>query len=98
MPALALMAQSNVEEVEIFQSLFGMEKKEVVDSFVQLNTENKDLFWSLYDQYEAERKGLGKLRIKLLTSYADNYNTLTEDKVDEMVKESIVLSAKSLST
>ena len=73
----------------MFQSIFGMQKKAVVSEF--LGIENDDQFWSLYDQYETERKELGKKRIDLLVDYTQQYNSLNETKYDELIEQTISL-------
>ena len=61
-------AQSNKEEVDLVQSIFGMEKKAMVAEFIKLEGAQKDAFWAAYDQYETERKELGKKRGRILSS------------------------------
>lgn len=85
----ALVAQSNKEETEFFQSIFGMEKKAAVASFIQL--EEGDAFWTLYDEYETERKELGKKRLEELTAYAENYESLNDEAYDALIKTMISL-------
>lgn len=85
-PAFVL-AQTNVEEIEYFQSLFGGEKKVIVSEFIELDGEAKDAFWALYDEYETERKLLGKNRIALLEKYAENYEGMTDAETDETMAE-----------
>ena len=80
-------SQSNTEEIDFYQSIFGMEKKQAVAGFLQLD--NNDPFWNIYDAYETERKELGKKRIDLLTDYADNYLTLTDEKTNELIEQMI---------
>ena len=65
--------QSNKEEVDLLQAAFGMDKKAVVADFVKPSATQKDAFWKLYDEYETQRKELGKQRIELLKQYADQY-------------------------
>lgn len=52
-------AQSNNEEVDFYQSIFGMEKKAVVADF--LNLEESNPFWALYDEYEAREKNSARI-------------------------------------
>jgi len=75
-------SQSNAEEVEFFQSIFGSEKKAMVASFISLDGEAKDAFWTNYDLYETERKALGKSRITLLEKYAEEFEGMTEEQTD----------------
>jgi hypothetical protein len=82
-------AQSNKEETEFMQSIFGMEKKAIVAEFLKLESANP--FWVLYDEYETKRKELGKERINTLTNYVENYDNLADDKYDDVVASMISL-------
>ena len=82
-------AQSNKEEIDLIQSVFGMEKKAIIAEFVKVDAAQKDAFWALYDEYETKRKELGKNRIALLEDYADNYDKLTNEKAESWTKEVI---------
>jgi len=83
---ISMSAQSNTEEVDYIQSIFGMEKKAIVDDFIKLDGAAKDAFWPLYDQYEVERKELGKRRLALLNDYAEHYDGMRDEKIDELAK------------
>ena len=88
-------AQSAQEEVDLIQSLYGMQKKEIVADFIMLEGAQKDAFWKLYDAYEVERKELGMRRINLLSNYAENYGKLDDAKTDELIKEMNDLGLKN---
>lgn len=92
LPALAF-AQSNKEDVDIIQSLYGKEKKAVVAEFIKLEGPQKDAFWKLYDEYETKRKELGQKRVALLEKYAANYSSLDDATTSEIIKETIALGA-----
>jgi len=86
-------SQSYKEEVDILQAAFGMEKKAVVDHFVNPGESQKTAFWNLYDEYETKRKELGKKRMGLLLKYADTWENMSDEQADVWMKE--VLSLKS---
>jgi len=88
----AAFAQSSNDELEIIQSLFGMEKKAAVADFLQLEVDASESFWQVYDSYEVERKALGKKRVDLLNKYADQYLELDDEKTEALMKETIALS------
>jgi hypothetical protein len=75
-------AQSNKNEVELLQSIFGMEKKAMVSDFVKVDPAKHDAFWKLYDEYEIQRKQLGINRINLLEKYANNYSSMSNETAD----------------
>jgi len=88
-------AQSNKEDVDMIQSLYGKEKKTIVAEFIQLEGAQKDAFWKLYDEYETKRKELGKKRIALLEKYANSYATLDDAATKEIVTDMISLGAQT---
>ncbi len=93
--ALGSWAQSNKEEVDLLQAAFGHDKKTVVADFVKPSAAQKDAFWKLYDQYETQRKELGKQRIALLSQYADQYLTMTPVQADAWTTKVIALQKKT---
>jgi len=88
-------AQSNTEEVDLMQAAFGMDKKSAVADFVKPSAAQKDAFWKLYDEYETQRKELGKQRIVLLEQYAGQYQTMTSEQADVWTKMVIELQKKT---
>ena len=88
-------AQTNAEEVDLLQAAFGMEKKMIVASFVTPTEAQKDAFWRVYDEYEAQRKELGKQRIELLNQYAEQYENLTSDQASVWTARVIDLQKKT---
>jgi|SRR5678815_5339209 hypothetical protein len=88
-------AQSNKEEVDLFQALYGKDKKTLVAEFIKPDAAHKDAFWKLYDEYEVERKELGKSKIGLLDKYAMNYGTMNETMMDDIMNEMMTLASKT---
>jgi hypothetical protein len=88
-------AQSNKEEVDLLQAAFGMDKKAIVTDFVKPSATQKDAFWKLYDEYETQRKELGRQRIALLAQYADQYLTMTAVQADAWTIKVIELQKKT---
>ena len=88
-------AQSDKEEVDLMQAAFGMDKKAAVAEYVKPAEDQRDAFWKLYDEYETQRKELGKQRIDLLKQYADQYSTMTSDQADAWTKKVMELQKKT---
>jgi hypothetical protein len=88
-------AQSNKEEVDLVQSIFGIEKKAMAAEFITLDATQKDAFWLAYDEYETKRKELGKKRIDLLNKYAASYTTMDDATADDIVNQTISLQAET---
>ena len=88
-------SQSNTEEVDIIQAAFGIAKKEIVSAFVQPSDSQSEAFWTLYDQYEAQRKVFGKKRIALLEQYAEQYENMTSEQADAFTTKALALQKKT---
>lgn len=90
--AMFTYAQSNTEEIDLVQSIYGIEKKAIVEEFVQPVAENRVQFWEVYDAYEVERKELGKKRFELLTEFEEKFAGLNNEDADAWMKKVISLS------
>jgi hypothetical protein len=86
---LGARAQSSKEDVAIIQSVWGKQKKEIVEAYMKLSPTEAKTFWPVYDQYEAERQALGRARIAVLDEYAKHIDNLANDKATEIMKKAI---------
>ncbi|MDX2130325.1 MAG: hypothetical protein SFU91_14920 [Chloroherpetonaceae bacterium] len=76
-------AQSNPTEIEIFQDALGLEKKIAVAKFMSLG-DSAVVFWKIYDEYEVERKKLGKERLLVISDYAKNYPNISDKMIQDL--------------
>jgi Spy/CpxP family protein refolding chaperone len=81
--------QTNTDEIALIQSAYGMEKKQIIVQFMKLTEAENAVFWKIYDEYEAERKELGKKRANNIIEYANNYGKLTDAKAAELINSSL---------
>lgn len=75
----------------MIQAIYGKQKKELAADFMILPDAKKDAFWKIYDDYETERKALGKQRVSLLEKYADAYDSLNDKSTDAIIKQTMAL-------
>jgi hypothetical protein len=89
------IAQTNQDEVQLMQSLYGMEKRDIVAEFVELGDSQEKEFWLLYDEYELKRQEIGKERFRLLSSYVNDYGEVKPENADNFMKQVIPLRIKA---
>jgi len=89
------IAQTNQDEVQLMQSLYGMEKRDIVAEFIELSDSQQKEFWLLYDEYEIKRQEIGKERFRLLSSYVNDYGEVKPENADNFMKQVIPLRIKS---
>jgi hypothetical protein len=90
--AFPVFAQINHDEAQLFQTLFGTPKKEIVGEFVKVEGTKQEVFWKLYNEYESHRKQLGEKKFAALNNYVKNYSTLTSSETDEIMEDIILLT------
>lgn len=80
-------AQSN-DEVEFFQSIWGMEKRAIVEAYMDdLSTDETTAFWPIYEAYEVSRKDLGKEKVAIMQEYAKNYGSFSGDIAKDLINK-----------
>ena len=87
--AMASNAQSNKEEIDLMQSVYGMQKKDLIAKHMKLEAGQADLFWKMYDEYEVARKAIGLKRVKNIELYAEKYEKLTNEDANALIKASM---------
>ncbi len=92
--SFSVFAQSNKEDIDIIQSAFGKEKKDIVNQYMQVSSDKSAAFWKLYDEYEDKRKALGRERLSLIEQYANNLDSLNDNKSKQLATASMANDAK----
>jgi len=88
-------SQTYQDDLELIQSLYGMEKKEVVDEFVELSPDQEGAFWELYAEYETKRKKIGKKKYGVLWNYVNDYGTIRAEDAERIMDEILPLRIES---
>jgi len=78
-------AQSYLGELEFNEAKFRIEKRAEIAKIMKID--RSDVFWKLYDEYDTECRLFSDRRIKMLYKYVDNYTTLTDSQVDELLQD-----------
>lgn len=81
-------SQRATDEVALLQSVYGMQKRDIVAKYMEVSEAQSTTFWSLYEEYEVARKAIGTKRANNIMEYAKNYENITDENVAKMVKSS----------
>lgn len=89
-----VFAQStSKEDLDVIQGIYGKSKKELAVSYMAIPESQASAFWKIYDEFEAERKALGKVKVDIINEYATSYASLTDENADKIAKASLKNSA-----
>lgn len=79
-----LIAQDYKEEIEYIRKIWGKEKKALTEEVMGLKADEAAKFWPLYEEYQAGRRQISEDRFTTIKSYADSYESMTDDKAKEL--------------
>ena len=85
------MATGSVQAEEDLIALFREDvraaKLEIVTHSMELDSAQSDLFWPIYQEYQAELSELADRRVAAIKRYAEEHEQLTDDRASEMATD-----------
>ena len=82
--SLSMNAQTVNDYLELTRDVLKVEKKAVVTEALQLSEAESQPFWNLYNEYQSALYLIQNKRIALIKDYSDNFDTLSDEKADEL--------------
>ena len=82
--SLSLNAQSVDDYVELARDVLNTEKMAAVAEVMQLTDTQRAPFWDLYNEYNQEANKIHNQRIAIIKDFANNYESMSDDKADEI--------------
>jgi Spy/CpxP family protein refolding chaperone len=87
--AMSSQAQNTTDEIQLLQSSYGMDKKQLIVETMKFTEAESAKFWPVYNNYEQERKKLGQARIDNIMNFARNNEGMTNEKAAELVNATL---------
>src|SRR6476660_2172836 len=75
-------------DTEKLQYILSTERKSVFERNMNLDEKQSEIFWGVYHRYEKEKEQLEAKRLRLLGTYIEKYDSLNNDDVMKIVKQS----------
>jgi hypothetical protein len=75
------------DDVDMILEIFKMEKKAMVNDYMELNDEQSKKFWPIYEEYEQKRKAIVQRRIDMLAEFSDHRSKLSDGTAKEIAEE-----------
>jgi len=87
----SLLAQSQSDEIELTRTIIQAERQIILVANMGLTDEEGQRFWPLYRQYRSDLAKNGDRTVALITTFADNYENLSEGTAEWMVNEFLAI-------
>lgn len=84
------------DEIEMVRSLVRMERKAAVEQAMQLTPAESQAFWTVYNEYEAERTRVNNRAVKVVTDYAAAYPEVGDARAQTLLAESFAADSDLL--
>lgn len=84
----AVPAQAQGEQyMELLRQDLKTTKIEVMTEAMALTDEQGEVFWPIYREYQTKVMEIGDKRIAMIKEYAENYENMTDEKANELMKQ-----------
>lgn len=77
-------AQTTDDYIEVVRGALKTEKKAAIAEVMNLSEQEAEVFWPLYNEYEAKDYEVQSKRIKIIKDLVKNFDNLSDEKADEM--------------
>ncbi len=85
--AVAPVQAQDDQYLELMRQDMRTDKTALMTLGMGLTSEQGEIFWPIYRDFQHELTKIGDRRIALIKSYAEHYETMTGEKADELMKE-----------
>jgi hypothetical protein len=86
MSAYVVSAQTTDDYIELSRDILKTEKKAAIAGELDLTNEEITPFWELYNEFNNKMSQVQNKRIALIKDFAQNYESLSGEKADEIMK------------
>jgi hypothetical protein len=73
--------------IQMLRQEVGKDRRAIVKANMLLTESEAARFWPLYDQYRSEIHKVGDRRLRVITDYAANRDSMSEDEANRLARE-----------
>lgn len=79
------------QDIKLLRQDIRSQKKQLIAANLKLTDVEATKFWPVYDQYSAEMASIGDQRYALISEYAQNFGSLTDEQALSLINRSLAL-------
>jgi hypothetical protein len=77
------------DDFELSRDVLQAERKLLVSRALELSDAEAAAFWRVYDKYAVDQRALNDRLVKVIESFAADYDTLTDERAEELLEDSL---------
>ena len=82
--------------IKMMRDEAGQDRRDIVKANMLLTETEATKFWPLYDAYRDARNKVGDRKVKLITDFAANKDSMSEDHAARLTKEFFAIEKKKI--
>ena len=94
--ASASSKQNLAEDIKLLRKDVRTEKSKIMGAAMGLDADQAKKFWPIYKDYDKQLAKLNDVRLGNIIEYAKTYDSMTENKADEIVNGAIAYRKKRI--
>ena len=83
----SILIAQDISYLEYLRTDLADQKREIIAETMELITEQAEIFWPIYTEYESELDELSEEKLKLAKDYANNYYNLTDEIANQLANK-----------
>jgi hypothetical protein len=91
-----VMSQTADDYMEVMRDVLKTEKKAAIAEVMNLDESERDAFWDLYNEYNAEAYKIGTKTVRLIREFGESYDKMTDEKAAELWNRNIAIEQEKL--
>ncbi len=86
--------KANIEAyVDLIRTNLKEQKTQILSTMMGFTPDEAAAFWPIYKSYDAELTKLGDRKLAIIKDYAEHFESLTDDKANELIQKSFQVAA-----
>ena len=82
--------------IQMLRQEVGKDRRAIVKANMLLTESEAARFWPIYDEFRAEMVKQGDRRVKLITDYAANRDSMSEDEANRILRERLDIEKEKI--
>jgi hypothetical protein len=77
--------------IKMLRAEVGQDRRDIVAAAMLLTPSEGQTFWPLYDQYRAEEHKLGDRKVRLISDFIANRDSMSEEQAEKLMKDALAI-------
>jgi hypothetical protein len=83
--------------IKMLRAEIGQDRRNIVAASMLLTPSEGKTFWPLYDQYRAEAHKLGDRKVRLISDFVANRDSMSQEQAEKLTEDALAIESERIS-